>query len=227
MEKFILQNMNIKITKEEAVRQLRMENAEKEDLSRLSEMVDEAQRAANPKALYAVAPIESRSETTVTINGVTINCPLMAKNLKNTNRVFPYVVTCGLEAEAWSKTAGDFMEEYWADGIKLLLLSKAMLALKKQVKQAYAPESRLSAMNPGSIKQWPLAQQRVLFQILETVTDDIGVTLTDSCLMLPSKSGSGIFFAGSEQYENCSLCPILNCPNRRAPYAGSGEEDKT
>lgn len=223
MEKIILQNMNIQITTQEAVRQLRMENAEQEDIARLSEMVAEAQRAANPKAVYAVAPIEARGETTVTIHGVTIDCPLMVKNLQNTNRVFPYVVTCGTEAEQWSKSARDFMEEYWADGIKLLLLGKAMQALKKQVKQAYAPESRLSAMNPGSIKQWPLAQQRVLFQILETVEADIGVTLTDSCLMLPSKSGSGIFFAGDEQYENCSLCPILNCPNRRAPYAGDQE----
>lgn len=59
MEKIILQNMNIQITIQEAVRQLRMENAEEEDIARLSEMVAEAQRAANPKAVYAVAPIEA------------------------------------------------------------------------------------------------------------------------------------------------------------------------
>ena len=80
------------------------------------------------------------------------------------------------------------------------------------------PDTIMSKMNPGSLKEWPLVSQKVLFNIIGNVFEDVGVSLTDSCLMLPSKSVSGFFFSSKEFYENCQLCPIINCPSRRAEY---------
>ena len=42
--------------------------------------------------------------------------------------------------------------------------------------------------------------------------------LTQSCLMLPSKSSSGIFFISENDFNNCRYCPKLECPNRSAPF---------
>ena len=50
------------------------------------------------------------------------------------------------------------------------------------------------------------------------VRAEIGVQLTDSYLMHPLKSVSGILFATDGTYGNCQLCPVERCPNRRAPY---------
>ena len=48
--------------------------------------------------------------------------------------------------------------------------------------------------------------------------EDIGVELTDTFLMLPVKSGSGLLFETEQSYENCSMCPRTDCPNRRAQF---------
>ena len=46
----------------------------------------------------------------------------------------------------------------------------------------------------------------------------IGVRLTDSFLMVPMKSISGILFPTEVRFESCQLCPRKDCPGRRAPY---------
>ena len=47
---------------------------------------------------------------------------------------------------------------------------------------------------------------------------EIGVELTDSFLMLPVKSVSGLMFESEEHYTNCTLCPRAKCPGRRSPF---------
>ncbi|MBR4444183.1 MAG: hypothetical protein IKS52_13050, partial [Clostridia bacterium] len=77
----------------------------------------------------------------------------------------------------------------------------------------------VSCVNPGSLADFPLPCQRPLFDLLGEGPDRIGLQLTPSFLMLPYKSGSGIYFESGKRYENCSLCPRLTCPGRRAPYS--------
>jgi len=61
-------------------------------------------------------------------------------------------------------------------------------------------------------------QQRELFTLLGDTRGPVGVELTETCLMVPVKSVSGIFFPSETHYENCQLCPRETCPGRRAPY---------
>lgn len=69
-----------------------------------------------------------------------------------------------------------------------------------------------------SLADWPLPEQRPVFSILGDVTEAIGVRLTDSFLMIPHKSVSGIQFSTVETFESCQLCGREVCPARRAPY---------
>ena len=73
-------------------------------------------------------------------------------------------------------------------------------------------------MTPGSLKDWPLTEQRPLFKLLGDVEGEIGVRLMDSLMMYPKQSASGIIFPTEVRYENCQLCPMENCPGRRAVY---------
>jgi hypothetical protein len=73
-------------------------------------------------------------------------------------------------------------------------------------------------MAPGSLTDWPLREQRPLFALLGDTEALVGVRLTDSCLMLPNKSVSGIRFPTEKHFESCQLCPRPDCPGRRAPY---------
>ena len=55
-------------------------------------------------------------------------------------------------------------------------------------------------------------------EILGDTEETVGVCLTESCLMLPSKSVSGILFQDHTGHVNCALCPRENCPNRRVSF---------
>ena len=73
-------------------------------------------------------------------------------------------------------------------------------------------------MAPGSLADWPITQQQQLFSLFGDVEAKIGVRLTDSFLMLPMKSVSGVYFPTETSFESCRLCPRKVCPGRRAPY---------
>ena len=79
-------------------------------------------------------------------------------------------------------------------------------------------EGSLSRIGPGSLADWPLEEQTPLFKILGDTEAAIGVRLTESLLMIPTKSISGIFFFGEVAFESCQLCPREECPGRRAAY---------
>jgi hypothetical protein len=75
-------------------------------------------------------------------------------------------------------------------------------------------------MNPGSgpADTWPIRQQKELFSLFGDVEAAIGVRLTESFLMIPNKTVSGLVFATESDFATCSLCPRDVCRNRRAPY---------
>ncbi len=73
-------------------------------------------------------------------------------------------------------------------------------------------------MNPGSLEDWPLTEQKALFQVLGNTEEAMGVELMENSFMRPAMTVSGLWFPSQEKYENCMLCPMEDCPGRRAPY---------
>jgi len=67
----------------------------------------------------------------------------------------------------------------------------------------------------------PISQQKQLFQLLGDVESAVGVGLTDSFLMMPNKTVSGIFFPTEVNFVSCQLCTRENCPRRRTEYTGT------
>ena len=193
-----------------------------DDLLRLAE---EAEALARPKALYKIAYIDSRNEDCVVVDGVTFKSRVLRVNLEEVHRVFPYVATCGPELDEWARSIEDMLQNFWADTIKEMALRQARAALLEHLKATYRL-GETSAMSPGSLADWPIQQQRPLFQLLGSLehTDGIsflpaiGVRLTDSFLMIPNKTVSGIRFPTETSFESCQLCPREGCPNRRAAY---------
>jgi hypothetical protein len=183
----------------------------------LKRMVSEARAIAKPKALYKVSFIESRGDDHVVVDGLTFTSRVLCVNLAQAHRVFPYVATCGVELEHWASSIDDLLQSYWADIINELALRLAAQALHEHLDEHYRP-GKTSVMNPGSLPDWPLAEQRPLFALLGDPKRDIGVQLLDSLLMAPTKSISGIRFPTEENFASCQLCPRENCPGRRAPY---------
>jgi hypothetical protein len=191
----------------------------------LEQLVGEAQALAKPKVIYKVAFIDSKTDDGVVVDGVTFTSRVLRVNLDAVQRIFPYVVTCGMEMEEWARAIDDMLQNFWADAIKEIALRQARAFLLDHLCETYRL-GQTSSMNPGSLKDWPIQQQRPLFQLLGDVEAAIGVQLTSSLLMIPNKTVSGIRFPTETTFESCQLCPNERCPNRRATYQPDLLEEK-
>ena len=190
--------------------------SDSEHVVRVSELVAEAKVIARPKAAYREIKINNSTEDGINIEGIDFKSRLLMINLTSATKLYAFVATCGTELEAWAKNCSDLLESFWADTIMNIALGAAIGALEKKLKPLCDVQS-LSSMNPGSLEDWPLTEQRPLFSILGAAPADIGITLTESYLLLPLKSVSGIYFDSKDNFCNCQLCPRESCPGRRAP----------
>jgi hypothetical protein len=183
----------------------------------LQHLMAEAQDLGRPKALYKVAFIESKGDDSITVDGITLKSRVLRVNLDRVYRIFPYAVTCGTELDGWTKGITDLLRSFAADAIKEAILYQAIHHLMDHLKESYHL-TQASRMSPGSLADWPIDEQRPLFDILGNVRDLIGVSLTESLMMVPTKSVSGVCFPTEVDFVSCQLCPREECPGRKASY---------
>ena len=217
MESTILEALPFKVDLEQLKKTLRVKEGT-EMVGNIEGMVRDAQKIARPKACYRVAYIESKGDDHLMIKGIQFTSRILRVNLDKAFRIFPYVATCGLELEAWSKSVDGILEQFWAEEIKMVAVREILRYLHEYLTDRYKP-GQMSRMNPGSLPDWPLSEQKPLFTLLGSAPATIGVQLKESFLMVPVKSVSGIWFPTEEKFESCQLCQREKCPGRRTPYA--------
>lgn len=183
----------------------------------LSRLLDEARAIAHPRAFYRVSYIQNRGDDWVEIEGEQFSSRVLRVNLENTHRIFPYLATCGMELQEWADGIDDMLLNYWAEVVKEAALFCAVRALFEDMEGRYRP-GRTASMSPGSLQDWPIQQQVPLFKVFNSYSSAVGVNLTESLLMVPTKSVSGIRFSTETNFESCQLCPREGCPGRRAIF---------
>jgi Vitamin B12 dependent methionine synthase, activation domain len=193
--------------------------ADSHDGKVVRELIDRARRIGKPKALYREAFIEAKGTETVMIDGVMFTSRMLRQNLDRAERVFPFVATCGCEMDTVNLPAGDFLVEFWWDSIKAVSLQCAAKYLSAHVKRRFALE-KTASMSPGSgdVSVWSIEQQRELFALLGDVETQIGVELTESFLMKPNKTVSGIHFPTEVDFRSCQVCRREECSSRSAAF---------
>jgi hypothetical protein len=184
---------------------------------RLIYLARTAQSIARPKAAYRLCRLEKKEENTVVVEGTTLSSRILRLNLEKTHRVFVGVATCGREIAKWSSEFDDMLEKYWVDTLMEYALKAANTTLDNDIQSTYRP-GQLSSMCPGSLADWPVSEQRYVFEIIDKEAGDIGVELLESMLMIPIKSLSRIIFPSEIAFYSCQLCPIEKCSSRRVPY---------
>ena len=182
-------------------------------------LVDMVKKTGKPKVLFKECFIDKKGTDTVSIDGTIFKSHVLRKNLDKVERVFAYVVTCGKEVDEIKIPQGDFLKAYWLDTIKQSLLDFSRRYLDDYLLQKYNIE-KTASMQPGSgdISLWPIEQQKELFSLFGDVEKLIGVSLTDSFLMFPIKSISGIIFPTRIDFKSCQLCYRKKCPRRILPF---------
>ncbi len=211
----ILKNIPVNLDVKEIASKLRMQRTDNYDLAQT--LLEIAQPLLTPKAIYKVSYVDEKTEDAVVINGVRMQSRVLRKNLDDVGRVFPYVVTIGDGLEKRADSADDFLEKYYLDSIGNIALTKARMHLENHLKTKFAL-GKAAFMSPGSLADWPLTEQKLLFSILDDVEEAIGVRLSEYLLMFPRKSVSGVYFPTETTFFSCQLCPRKRCEGRKARY---------
>src|SRR4030042_2092379 len=194
------------------------------DWVQIQTLLEVAKPLISAKAVYKVCYIEEKLENTVIIDGIPLRSRILTKNLEKVGRVFPYVITIGTRLEQKADASTDLLEKYYLDKIGNIALSEVRNYLEENLCSRFALDG-LSYMSPGSLKDWPLEEQRPLFSILKGAEVSIGVRLTESLLMIPRKSVSGIYFPTEVTFYSCQLCPRQQCEGRKARFDENLEKE--
>ena len=217
MERFLLDTIPVSVTLDEILKKLLL--SDDDDIDLVTGLFNKARELARPKAIYKVVYVDEIDNPHVILDGVRFTSDVLARNMEGVHRVFAYVCTCGTEVDDWSHAEKDYVVSIWLDIIKEHFVFDASKFLRDYIREKYGI-STVSSINPGSgnVDTWPITQQQLLFPLIGGVTEDTGVRLTESCLMLPTKSTSGLLYGSDKEFIGCSLCERKNCPGRRAPY---------
>ncbi|OLN31949.1 vitamin B12 dependent methionine synthase [Desulfosporosinus metallidurans] len=216
MDTVVLNNIPCEIKIEELQKKLHI-GEDSIYFTEIEKLAVEAQLLAKPKIAYKKAIIDAKGDNFVVIDGIQFTSHVLRVNLEENSNVFPYVITCGTELEVWSKQFNDFFISFCADTILEIILRSAIQMFEEHLEKEFGLGHAVN-MNPGSLADWPINEQRHLFELIGNVQELIGVQILDSYLMLPMKTVSGIRFAKEGTFENCQLCPREKCPSRKAPY---------
>lgn len=137
---------------------------------------------------------------------------IIFSQVKNATEVAFFITTAGGTLEQLTMEArksDDFLQEYVYDIIGSEIAEAAASGLEEQLRGEAAREGKNISMrfSPGYCG-WELTDQRKFFSFFPG--NFCGVSLTESCLMRPVKSVSGIIGIGPGSFRTTYRCNICN-----------------
>ncbi len=158
------------------------------------------------------------------LDGVFFNVQkIIFHQIKNSDYIAAFVCTAGSKITDKSKELmknGDMLKGYLYDIMGSLIVESSMDLIHEYLRQDMASEGLniTNRFSPGYCN-WKVDEQKQLFSLLPE--NFCGINLTDSCLMRPTKSDSGIIGIGKAVKYNdytCRICDDLNCIYRNLKY---------
>ncbi|KUO75693.1 MAG: hypothetical protein APF77_04150 [Clostridia bacterium BRH_c25] len=217
MEPTILNEIPFKVNLEQLFTRLKMKQ-DSEYAERVIELAKEAESIGKPKAIFNTAYIEEKGNDFIVVEGVKFSSRILCANIGDAQKLFPFLATCGAELAEWAKCKEDMLDAFTVDILQQLACKTAGEAVYRKIMKDNGME-HISKMNPGSLADWPLSEQKNLFQLFKGREAQVGIILTDCYLMIPVKSVSGIWFSKEIKFENCQLCQRPDCPSRVSDYS--------
>ena len=154
--------------------------------------------------------------------------PIILRQLRGSQAYALFVCTSGTEYEAYQQRLakqGDMVRVFIADALGSVIAEKCADLMEQHLQQSIDKLHwhHTNRFSPGYCG-WHVSQQQQLFPLFGGHT--CGVRLTDSSLMVPIKSVSGIIGLGESVRHldyTCGLCDFAKCYKRKAaPRATAG-----
>jgi len=181
-------------------------------LATARDVLDEARSLLALAALYTLLPVREFEHQRVTLDGGAVfEGPLVARALAGATEVALTVCTVGsaLDERVSELFADDPVRALALDGAGIAAVGGIARLIGERVREEAATRGLRIGMRaePGQ-EGWSIWQQRVLFGLLPAA--EIGVQLTESCLMLPRKSISFAVGLGPEMRPDAVTCDFCS-----------------
>ena len=145
---------------------------------------------------------------------------IILRQLRGSEAFALFVCTSGLEFETYQqrlKEQGDMVRVFIADALGSVIAEKCADQMEKALQESIDKLGwkHTNRFSPGYCG-WHVSQQQLLFPLFQGHT--CGVKLTDSSLMIPIKSVSGIIGLGEKVRKleyTCGLCDFKQCYKRK------------
>jgi len=195
---------------------------------RIDSLVEEHIRLGNdfiyPCTTYTILDVEFVLGTRAFLEGyIAFDSKVISQLLSKCQKVALFVATIGDELEYLAcRIAEDglLLQSAVLESIGSSAVEQTANHLHERIGDTAGLQGLVASkrrFSPGYC-DWNVDQQAVLFDVLDA--SSIGVELTETCLMLPRKSISGIIGIGSpehgiENYNPCPVCDNTDCQSRR------------
>ena len=179
------------MNKEEILRYLKTSTKTDDErlLSIIDECCDEVEKTVTPKTLHRIFDCEV-TENEVRIDGVIFRSERLAQTVAGCNRVCLFGATLGTECDRLLRTYSP------TDLTRAMVLQACLSSKIEEVCDSLEDKLKAQGLklrqrySPGYY-DLDITENKKLFEMLE-LKKRIGLTLTDSCQMLPSKSVTAI-----------------------------------
>ncbi|MBU4510359.1 hypothetical protein KJ830_04840 [bacterium] len=228
----IIKNIKLKIDEEEVLRyqgysKKKVKNPNQSILQITEEEIERGYNLFEPQGIYSSTKIKqiSFSDGRVDLeNGFSLNFSNSIINfLKGTSYLVLGVVTIGSSLENKVSeffTQGEYPRAIALDAVGTVAVESLSRYIRnlvcQEAKEQYFKTTRYFSPGYGD---WDISQQKDIFKIIPT--NKIGVSLTESCMILPRKSLSWIIGIGkgvvisSKERDACKICKLKNCRYRK------------
>lgn len=179
-------------------------------------LMQEVSGICTPRYFYSFFPAGTADKNSVTLDKIRLRTgKIITSYIGKADRYALFVITAGREFEEMQKAAhaeGDIYREFLLDCLGTAIAEASVRALCGRIEESVPPGVGVSFPYSPGYCGWNISEQSLLFGQIKP-PENI-VRLTDSFLMSPIKSVSGIIATGKEirkQKYGCELCRRKDC----------------
>jgi len=189
----------------------------------INEILKESEGYCDVKAEYVICSdvVFNTGDKSIDINGINFEIKkIVFGQLKKSDSIAVFLCTAGEEIGKKSKNAmkeGDFLRGYIFDVLGSFIVEAASDLMQAELEKSVISTGKkiTNRYNPGYCG-WDVVEQHKLFKLIPD--NYCGISLTESALMNPVKSASGIIGIGEKVKMNpytCGLCDMKDCIYRK------------
>lgn len=190
-------------------------------LRQIDECIAELMRASSMKTVNRVFELRHLSTKEIMLGELRIESEKLSKHLRNCNRAILFAATLGTGADLllWRWSVADMSKAVIMQASAAAVIEAYCDACQKELSTEAAKEGLYlrSRFSPG-YGDFFLDYQKELLNLLDA-PKRIGLTVTDSMMLTPTKSVTAVMGLTAEKescnVHKCATCEAVDCPFRQ------------